>query len=132
MPHNAAAPIPAVAATLVALAQRLGVTLVVWPDRLEIRGADLPVRHLTPIVRAHEVDVRACIEQLSAWGEACTKARYTRVIYFDIEKAAWFCRPRDVALSAAMQDEYLAEDLGQLVLVATATLPRSEGARHAA
>ena len=126
-PDDSTAPtIDRVSATLVALAQSFRVTLVVWPDRLDLTGNDVTVRHLTPLVRTHEAGVRQCVTLLSEWGAQQAAASYTRVIYFDVVQGAWICRPRAVAIEAAFQAEYAAADLADLT---HATAPE---VRHAA
>jgi hypothetical protein len=116
MQHNlsTAPTIDAVSATLVALAQSLRVTLVVWSDRMEITGDDVTVKRLTPLLRAHEAGVRQCVTMLSEWGAAQARHQYDRVIYFDVAQGAWICRPRAAAIEAACQSDYAASDLSAL------------------
>ena len=114
-PNESSAPtIDRVSATLVSLAQSLRVTLVVWPDRLDLRGDDVPVRHLTPLVRAHEAGVRRCVTLLSEWGAQQLANSYDRVIYFDQAQGAWICRPRAGAIESADQAEHAPADLAAL------------------
>ena len=124
--YSSAPTIDRVSATLVALAQSLRVTLVVWPDRLDITGDDVTVKRLAPLLRAHEVGVRQCVTLLSAWGTEQARHQYDRVIYFDVAGGAWICSPRAVAIEAAFQEEYAPADLAALT---HATAPE---VRHAA